>query len=247
MIYRQPFVGEYPISQKYGEIVPGVTKNNKPHTGIDYACPEGTRILASADGEVMFAGWEPTGYGYCVILQHAPNRATLYAHLQGPCVRVAQKVKQGDVIGVSGWTGNVHPEGPAGAHLHFEARTKWNSYLSDFDPMLLPLMSIDDSVAVAKNETTTQQDLHKLKEAADLGELVEVVCPDGAKVFSAPSWAMQYYGFPQGTKLHFTGKTFERPGFPQYTYCEVYEEPKKYYVAVHNGQTQILDNVEDSE
>ena len=42
-----------------------------------------------------------------------------------------------------------------------------------------------------------------------------------------------------------TGKTAKRPGFPEYTYCEVYEEPKKWYVAVHDGRTQILDNQED--
>ena len=45
-------------------------------------------------------------------------------------------------------------------------------------------------------------------------------------------------------QLHFTGKTEKRPAFPEYTYCEVYEEPKKYWVAVHDGQTQILDNPE---
>ena len=45
MSYRQPFVGDYPITQKYGEIIPGVTLNGKPHTGIDYGCPMHTKIL----------------------------------------------------------------------------------------------------------------------------------------------------------------------------------------------------------
>lgn len=233
--YRQPFRGEWPITQRYGEIVPGVTKNNQPHTGIDYGCPENTLILASADGEVMFAGWDPTGYGYAVILQHPDGRATLYAHLQGPTVRVAQRVKQGEVIGVSGDTGYA-----TGPHLHFEARTQWNNYRTHFDPMTLPLMSMDDSIA---EPDTPEPEPVQLKEPSDLGENVVVVAPDGAKVFN-PDWSMKYYGFQQGTKLHFTGKTAHRPGFPQYTYCEVYEEPKKYFVAVHNGDTQILDNEE---
>ena len=89
----------------------------------------------------------------------------------------------------------------------------------------------------------TEEKTSRLKEPADLGELVKVACLDGARVFN-PDWSMKYAGFPQGTKLHFTGKTAERPGFPQYTYCEVYEEPRKFWVAVHDGQTQILDNSE---
>jgi len=239
MNFRQPFLGDYKITQKYGEIIPGVTKNAKPHTGIDYACPVGTKILASADGTVMFAGWEPTGYGYCVILQHTADISTLYAHLQGPCVRVSQRVKQGDVIGVSGSTGYA-----TGPHLHFEARRIWNNYQSYFDPMSLMMMSVDDTVGTSQNFARTSQELRKLKEPADLGDLVEVVCPDGARVFNS-NWAMRYYGFQKGTKLHFTGKTEKRPGFPDLTYCEVYEEPRKYFVAVHDGRTQILDNAEE--
>lgn len=248
MNFRQPFLGDYPISQKYGEIVPGVTYQNKPHTGIDYACPEGTKILASADGEVMFASWEPTGYGYCVIIRHTPDRSTLYAHLEGPTVRVGQRVQQGAVIGISGRTGYA-----TGPHLHFEARRIWNNYQTHFDPMLLPLMNFADFTEVSgkNSEVTSQelsktsQELSKLKEPSELGSLVEVICPDGAKVFN-PDWSMLWAGFPKGTKLHFTGKTAERPGFP-YTYCEVYEEPRKYYVAVHNGTVQILDNAEKFE
>lgn len=245
MNFRQPFLGDYPITQKYGEIVPGITKNNKPHTGIDYWCPAGTKILASAGGEVMFAGWEPTGYGYCVIVWHSADRSTLYAHLEGPTVRIGQKVQQGDVIGISGSTGYA-----TGPHLHFEARRIWNNYQTHFDPMQLPLMNFADfaeknddisEVTSQKHEKTSQ----KLKEPSELGSLVEVICPDGAKVFN-PDWSMLWAGFPQGTKLHFTGKTAQRPGFP-YTYCEVYEEPRKYYVAVHNGTVQILDNAEKFE
>ena len=39
-------------------------------------------------------------------------------------------------------------------------------------------------------------------------------------------------------------KIAKRPGFPDLTYCEVYEEPRKFYVAVHDNDTQILDNAE---
>lgn len=227
MTYRQPFKGDFPISQRFGETI----TDPDGHTGIDYACPAGTPILASADGAVMFAGWDNTGFGWCVIIQHSDGVATLYAHLSliPKTIFSGAAVRQSDVIGYSGSTGNS-----TGPHLHFEARRKWNVYRKEsFDPMSLPLMSFAD--ASPESATTT------LKEPDQLGELVEVVCPDGAKVFN-PDWSMKYYGFSQGEQLHFTGKTAKRPGVPQYTYCEVYEEPRKFWVAVHDGTTQILDN-----
>lgn len=141
--YRQPFVGEFVITQHFGEKV----TDPKGHSGIDYACPAGTEILASADGIVMAAGWDRTGYGFRIILKHDDGRATLYAHLESINVLTLEKVCQGEVIGKSGWSGNVVPAGPAGAHLHFEARKTWNIYDSAFDPMDLPLTSVYDQPA----------------------------------------------------------------------------------------------------
>jgi hypothetical protein len=156
---------------------------------------------------------------------------TVYEHLlQDIPVQVGQKVAKSQVIGWSGSTGNS-----TGPHLHFELR--------DADGKAVDPMPYLQNV-VDMDKTDTQQVTGKLKEPDQLGEMVEVVCPDGAKVFN-PDWSMRYAGFPQGTKLHFTGKTEKRPGFPEYTYCEVYEEPRKYYVAVNDGRTQILDNQED--
>lgn len=224
--YRQPFAGDYPISQLFGEKI----TDPKGHTGIDYACPLGTPILASADGTVSYLQTSNVGYGNDVMLLHPDGNYTLYAHLSSIAVKRWQKVKQGDVIAYSGNTGNS-----TGPHLHFEARDVTGKA---FDPMQLPLMSVDDNpVNTSQEVVNTSQ---KLKEPSELGDLVEVVCPDGAKAFNS-DWSMKYYGFPQGTKLHFTGKTAQRPGFPEYTYCEVYEEPIKYFVAVHNNQVQILD------
>lgn len=123
MIYRQPFTGSYPISQYFGE------KYTDPcgHTGIDYACPTGTEILASADGTVTFVGNLDTGYGKYIRIQHPDGNVTLYAHLSKVFVREGQNVKQGQVIGLSGSTGNS-----TGPHLHFEMR---GSDGEPFDPM----------------------------------------------------------------------------------------------------------------
>ena len=134
--YRQPFRGSWPITQRYGEKI-----TSSFHTGIDYGCPQGTEILASADGMVMMAGWDNTGYGYHVIIRHDPGHSTLYAHLNKCLLIAGTMVKQGQVIGLSGVTGTV-----TGPHLHFEARTNWADYKSHFDPMSLPLISVDDSI-----------------------------------------------------------------------------------------------------
>lgn len=142
--YRQPFKGDYPISQCYGELIPGVTFQNKPHTGIDYACPEGTEVLASADGVVVASGWDENGYGFRVIIWHDKDHATMYAHLNDVLVRMDQHVKQGDVIGISGRTGYA-----TGPHLHFEARRIWYDYRSHFDPMDLPLKNFSDQLPAA--------------------------------------------------------------------------------------------------
>jgi hypothetical protein len=141
-MYRQPFRGEYGISQQYGEIIPGVTYKNRPHTGIDYLCPFGTEILASGDGIVMFAGWDRTGFGNLIILQHPDRKATVYAHLNTIRVRIGDQVQQGDVIGTSGTTGNS-----TGPHLHFEARSVWWNADEHKDPVTyLPLQTVDDAL-----------------------------------------------------------------------------------------------------
>lgn len=228
MNYRQPFSGSYPITQRYGETI----TNPNGHTGIDYALPEGTPVLASESGTVILAGWYTGGWGYSVIIRHPDGNSTVYAHLSTVGVACGQIVQQGDVIGMSGSTGNS-----TGPHLHFEARRQGTVFTSHFDPMLLPLHSVDDTIG----QPVT--DCNRLKDADQLTEAVEIVAPAGAWGWS-PKFDKRQTVFPCGTKLHFTGKTTERLG---YTYCECYPEPVKYWVAVHDGETQILDNADVSQ
>ena len=232
--YRQPFEGTYPITQGYGEVIPGVTYKGQPHTGLDYACPTGTPILASAEGVVRMFGNESTGYGKYVILEHPDGKATVYAHLwYFDNLSIGKRVKQGDVIAHSGSSGNS-----TGPHLHFEARSAWNNVQSHQDPItFLPLTNVIELVFPGTSSAAAP-----LKDADRLPETVQVVAPAGAKRFN-PDWTMPTTGFQVGTVLHFTGKTVKRPGYP-YTYCEVYEEPRKYYVAVNDGVDQILDAYE---
>ena len=225
MEYRQPFEGYFPITQRYGE-----TDTSDFHTGIDYGLPLGTPVLASEEGTVVYAGWDNSGYGNCAIIKHPDGNGTLYAHLAAPIiVYVGQYVNKSQVIGYSGSTGNS-----TGPHLHFEARHSWSDYTSHFDPMDLPLHTY---VAGAENATTTPPSI--LKDASALGPHVEVVCPLGAKAWYDDF--RKYSVFPQGTDVTYTGKTCQHNG---YTYCEVYRPAPRYWVAVNDGDTQILDNSE---
>ena len=86
------------------------------HHGIDYAAPTGTPAYTVGDGVVDFAGVQG-GYGNVVIVRHANNHSTVYAHLSRIQVRKGQSVTQGQVIGAVGSTG-----WSTGPHLHFEFR-----------------------------------------------------------------------------------------------------------------------------
>lgn len=86
------------------------------HNGVDIAIVTGTPIQTTIDGNVVYAGWNNQGYGNLVIVENGPYR-TYYAHLSEIPVEVGQTVHAGEVIGLSGSTGNS-----TGPHLHYEVR-----------------------------------------------------------------------------------------------------------------------------
>ncbi len=86
------------------------------HSGLDFAASRGTPIVAAAEGEVTFAGWQ-SGYGKLIKIQHPLGFETRYAHLSSIKVRVGQRVSRGAHIGGMGTTGRS-----TGVHLHYEIR-----------------------------------------------------------------------------------------------------------------------------
>lgn len=106
------------ITSPQGYRTDPITGEISYHSGTDIAAPEGTPILAAADGTVTIANATDSwggSYGYYVKIDHGGGLTTLYAHCSKICVTVGQKVKSGQVIAYVGHTGRA-----TGAHLHFE-------------------------------------------------------------------------------------------------------------------------------
>ena len=104
------------ISSGYGRREHPIYGYSHVHRALDFAAPKNTPIMASGNGTVELAAWNG-GYGKCVIIKHANQYKTLYAHLNlyGNGIRRGTKVKQGQIIGYVGTTGTS-----TGYHLHYE-------------------------------------------------------------------------------------------------------------------------------
>lgn len=104
------------ISSSFGRRVHPIFRNWRTHTGVDFAAPKGTRVIATADGVVVGAGVRG-GYGKAVEIRHGGGVHTLYAHLSGFAkgMRTGVRVRQGEPIGFVGSTGFA-----TGPHLHYE-------------------------------------------------------------------------------------------------------------------------------
>ncbi len=118
--FRRPFIS----NKKYLWPVEGGTltsrygiRHKRKHDGIDIGAPAGRRIYVVDDGEVLFSGVGPTGYGKIIIVRHSKRLVTVYAHCSRLIARKGEKVRKGAVIAKVGSTGRS-----TGPHLHFEFR-----------------------------------------------------------------------------------------------------------------------------
>ncbi|MCW4128957.1 M23 family metallopeptidase [Prevotella copri] len=84
------------------------------HSGVDLKTKANDEIVAAFDGEVVASG-PYYGYGNCIRIKHAYGLETLYSHQSKNFVKKGDKVKAGQVIGLTGRTGRATTE-----HLHFE-------------------------------------------------------------------------------------------------------------------------------
>jgi murein DD-endopeptidase MepM/ murein hydrolase activator NlpD len=119
------------VSSGFGTRFHPIFNKWRAHTGVDFAAPRGTRVLAVADGTVLNASTRG-GYGNAVEIKHGGGVVTLYAHLSGfaPGVRSGARVRQGEPIGFVGATGWA-----TGPHLHYEFKLAGLHQ----DPLKVPL------------------------------------------------------------------------------------------------------------
>lgn len=89
------------------------------HPGDDIANSQAPAIAAADGGTIAAAGWENTGYGNRVIINHGNGYTSLYAHLSNIYVKSGENVSRGQIIGQMGSTGRS-----TGTHLHLEIHFK---------------------------------------------------------------------------------------------------------------------------
>lgn len=105
--WAYPLPGSHVISP-YG--------GRRNHSGVDIKTCPNDKILAAFDGVVTKSG-PFSGYGNCIVIKHAFGFETLYSHQSKNLVKAGEKVKAGEVIGLTGRTGRATTE-----HLHFEIK-----------------------------------------------------------------------------------------------------------------------------
>jgi hypothetical protein len=103
---------KFRLTGKFGELSP--VRNMQPHSGIDLAMPEGTTLRSVADGVVdrVYDGTGLIGKGLSV--KFPDGTRAIYGHMNEVKAHVGDSVNAGDIVGLSGNTGNS-----TGPHLHF--------------------------------------------------------------------------------------------------------------------------------
>lgn len=107
--WSYPLAGAHVISPYGG-------RGGRGHSGVDIKTKPNDNVLAAFDGEVVQSG-PYFGYGNYIVIKHAFGFTTCYSHQSKNFVKRGQKVKAGQVIGLTGRTGRATTE-----HLHFEIR-----------------------------------------------------------------------------------------------------------------------------
>ena len=113
-VFQWPAPASTIITSPYGYRIHPIFKTSKLHRGIDIGVGSGNNVVAAADGVVIRSTYN-SSYGYYVSINHGGGLVTLYAHNSSLCVSEGQTVKRGQLVAISGNTGNS-----TGPHLHFE-------------------------------------------------------------------------------------------------------------------------------
>lgn len=106
----------YRLTSEFGMRRDPFTRRLQMHSGLDFAGPSGTPVMATAAGVVTRAGTQ-AGYGRIVVIDHGNGIETRYGHLRRVNVAVGDEVTVRQVVGQLGSTGRS-----TGPHVHYEVR-----------------------------------------------------------------------------------------------------------------------------
>lgn len=109
-----PVAGKANLTSGFGPRLDPFTGRYGFHSGVDFAGAPGTPVLATAGGQVVFAG-RGGSYGNMVLVDHGFGLRTRYAHLMSIAVAIGQGVLKGTPVGRLGSTGRS-----PGPHVHYE-------------------------------------------------------------------------------------------------------------------------------
>lgn len=127
------------ISSNFGDRIHPITKERKPHNGVDIAVPTGTKVYSAVKGTVILAAYSNSA-GNWVKVRTDTGWTVVMMHMDSLAVSAGQKVDQGDFLGFSGNTGNS-----TGPHLHLEVR-------DPDDKAINPIFIIPQTCAGIKTE-----------------------------------------------------------------------------------------------
>ncbi|WP_421763141.1 peptidoglycan DD-metalloendopeptidase family protein [Ekhidna sp.] len=146
------------LSSGFGMRMHPIYKVRKMHLGTDFACREGSEIIATADGVVEKVEARTDGYGKLVVINHGNGFKTRYAQLSSFKIKQGDQVKKGDLIALSGNSGSS-----TAPHLHYEIqkgdkRVDPMDYITDFKPKpVIREIKVDDGKAEKKEKFEGQQ------------------------------------------------------------------------------------------
>jgi len=110
--FTHPIDGDIRVTSRFGR------RRRRPHRGIDLDLVTGDNVRSVLSGKVRFVGYS-RGHGKTVVVRHANEIETVYAHLSEYSVNTNDIIEEGQVIGLGGNTGRS-----TGSHLHLEVRYK---------------------------------------------------------------------------------------------------------------------------
>lgn len=160
-----PPLDDTPITSNFG------SRRFRWHYGTDLELDKGDSVRTMFDGIVRIKKYDPSGYGYYLLVRHKNGLETLYGHLSKQLVEVGDVVEAGEVIGLGGSTGRS-----SGPHLHFEFRYEGNPLnpekIYDFEGNMLTMDSLSISPATfAYVKEARKIHFHRVRSGDTLSEI----------------------------------------------------------------------------